>query len=33
VTSSNFRDDINLSGVVDVPDKNAVNTNRGHHIP
>ena len=30
---SNFRDDINLSGVVDIPDKNAVSANRGHHIP
>ncbi len=29
----NFRDDINLSGVVDRPDKNAVQSNRGHSIP
>jgi hypothetical protein len=33
VNSSNFRDDINLSGRVDLPDKNAVNANMGHHIP
>ena len=33
VTGSNFRDDINLSGRVDIPDKNAVQANRGHHIP
>ncbi|MEP6974837.1 MAG: M14 family zinc carboxypeptidase [Spartobacteria bacterium] len=33
VTSVNFRDDINLSGVVDKPDVQSVNTNRGHSIP
>ena len=33
VTSSNFRDDINLSGRVDEPDKNAVSANKNHRIP
>ena len=33
VTGSNFRDDINLSGRVDKPDKNAVSANRNHRIP
>jgi len=33
VTSVNFRDDINLSGVVDKPDVQSVETNRGHSIP
>ncbi len=33
VTASNFRDDINLSGVVDKPDVQSVETNRGHSIP
>jgi hypothetical protein len=33
VTASNFRDDINLSGVVDPPDLLSVQTNRGHSIP
>ena len=33
VTASNFRDDINLSGVVDPPDLQSVQTNRGHSIP
>ena len=33
VTSVNFRDDINLSGVVDKPDAQSVETNRGHSIP
>ena len=33
VTSANFRDDINLSGVVDKPDLDSVNANKGHSIP
>ena len=33
VTSVNFRDDINLSGVVDKLDVQLVETNRGHSIP
>jgi hypothetical protein len=33
VTAGNFRDDINLSGVVDKPDQQSVQTNRGHSIP
>jgi hypothetical protein len=33
VTSANFRDDINLSGVVDKPDIDSVNANKGHSIP
>ena len=33
VTSANFRDDINLSGVVDKRDVQSVETNRGHSIP
>jgi hypothetical protein len=32
VNSSNFRDDINLSGVVDKPDVNSVKGNQGHHL-
>jgi len=33
VNGSNFRDDINLSGVVDRPDFLAVRANRGHSLP
>ncbi len=33
VTSTNFRDDINLNGVIDKPDAQSVDTNRGHSIP
>ncbi len=33
VTSANFRDDVNLSGVVDNADLQSVKTNRGHSIP
>src|SRR4030095_7640886 len=33
VTASNFRDDINLSGIVDRPDLQSVQTNRGNSIP
>jgi hypothetical protein len=33
VNGSNFRDDINLSGVVDRPDLLAVRANRGHRLP
>ncbi len=33
VTSSNFRDDLDLSGVVDRPDLQAVRPNAGHSIP
>ncbi len=33
VTAANFRDDINLSGVVDNPDNQSVKTNKGHSIP
>ena len=33
VTGSNFRDDINLSGRVDKPDKNAVIANKTHRLP
>jgi hypothetical protein len=33
VNGSNFRDDINLSGVVDRPDFLAVRANRGHILP
>ena len=32
VTSANFRDDIDLSGVVDKPDIDSVNANKGHRI-
>jgi hypothetical protein len=32
VTSANFRDDINLSGVVDKADLDLVNANKGHAI-
>jgi len=32
VTSVNFRDDINLSGIVDKPDIDSVNANKGHSI-
>jgi len=33
VTSANFRDDINLSGVVDKGDLDSVNANKGNRIP
>lgn len=33
VTGSNFRDDINLSGVVDKPDLQLVSANKNHSIP
>ena len=33
VNASNFRDDINLSGVVDKPDYNLVKANQGHRLP
>ncbi len=33
VNSGNFRDDLNLSGVVDKPDKQAVHANQGYSIP
>ena len=33
VTSSNFRDDINLSGKVDKPDNDAVKANKNHSLP
>ncbi len=33
VTSANFRDDLNLSGIVDRLDVRLVGTNRGHSIP
>ncbi len=33
VNAGNFRDDINLSGIVDKPDVQSVQTNRGHSIP
>jgi hypothetical protein len=33
VTSVNFRDDINLNGVVDKTDLQSVEANRGHSIP
>ena len=32
LTSANFRDDIDLSGVVDKPDIDSVNANKGHRI-
>ena len=33
VNASNFRDDINLSGVVDKPDYNLIKANQGHRLP
>jgi hypothetical protein len=33
VTAANFRDDINLNGVVDNPDIQSVKTNKRHSIP
>ena len=33
VNPANFRDDLNLSGVVDKPDKQAVWANQGYSIP
>jgi hypothetical protein len=33
ITAANFRDDINLSGVLDKPDLQSVQANRGHSIP
>jgi hypothetical protein len=33
VTSANFRDDVNLSGRVDQPDKHTVSANKGNRIP
>jgi len=33
VTGSNLRDDINLSGRVDKPDRNAVIANKTHRLP
>ena len=33
VTGSNFRDDLNLSGVVDKPDDSLVKANKNHSLP
>ena len=33
VTAGNFRDDIDLSGIVDRPDLQSVQANKGHSIP
>jgi hypothetical protein len=33
VNSGNFREDINLSGRIDRPDLQSVNSNRNHSIP
>ena len=33
VTAANFCGDINLSAIVDRPDLQSVQTNRGHSIP
>ncbi|HXX42937.1 MAG TPA: hypothetical protein VEI58_11820 [Chthoniobacterales bacterium] len=32
VTGANFRNDLNLSGVVDKPDQALFNANKGHHL-
>jgi hypothetical protein len=33
VTAANFRDDMNLSGVVDGGDSQLVKANKGHKLP